>query len=507
VKTQVSSSKSAVSDRSTQSTAVAIFERASGVLLVGAALICFAGHLVSIFESSDTAWLVKTGQLILSTGAIPQTDPFSWTKSGAPWVLYQWLFEATAGLIYQYGGLWWTGLAGALCAGLVLFLLLPGFMFNARVKTPYVFGLLTLAMSNVWFWMRPQLASFLLIPVFMLMLERFRTKGFYNALWLLPPLMVLWANCHTFWFIGLMLIGLYLVPSVFTRKLNGSDRRKVALLCALSFPAVLANPYGFGLVAYTASFLQGPAFSSLYELRPLIVTNPFGNLNAITYFLIASVALFASRKHIPMQGKILSVVSISAAVAFFRYIPVAILLTWPFVAIALSKFDLTRDQSRKCPDQTFFSLGLAATAFVLVPFLYVAQFPPSEPIWFTHSHSNKPVIQFLAKNPQLRARLFTDASIGCSQIMAKQTPVFIDSRFDFYGKEFFDSWLDCLKARGNWQEYLRQWKIETVAISTSYELYGALKSSGDWSIAFDDGMNCVFTRRRDTSLRSIDATR
>src|SRR3954470_10961426 len=66
-----------------------------GVLLLAAAL----GSSKSIFNDGDVSWHIATGQWILQHGAIPRTDPFSFTWAGKPWVPIEWL----AGGVYARG--------------------------------------------------------------------------------------------------------------------------------------------------------------------------------------------------------------------------------------------------------------------------------------------------------------------------------------------------------------------------------------------------------------------
>ncbi len=60
---------------------------------------------------------VRTGQLIVDTGQIPTTDPFSFTWNGQPWTLHEWLSEVLMYLLISS--------VGAL-ASLILFGLIPG---------------------------------------------------------------------------------------------------------------------------------------------------------------------------------------------------------------------------------------------------------------------------------------------------------------------------------------------------------------------------------------------
>ena len=66
---------------------------------------------------------------------------------------------------------------------------------------------LAAAASGVYWSARPQIISFALAGVFAYVLWLFRWRGL-NRLWVLPPLMAVWANVHGGFAIGFILIAL-----------------------------------------------------------------------------------------------------------------------------------------------------------------------------------------------------------------------------------------------------------------------------------------------------------
>ena len=88
--------------------------------IVGIALICvcvlnFCANIWRVLQSSDTAWLIKTGEYIAQHG-LQVTDVFSWTVKDRPWIIYQWMFALAFGALFHKGGLWLVGLTAALAA-------------------------------------------------------------------------------------------------------------------------------------------------------------------------------------------------------------------------------------------------------------------------------------------------------------------------------------------------------------------------------------------------------
>src|SRR4051795_8410427 len=84
-----------------------------GVLLLAAAL----GSSKTIFNDGDVSWHIATGQWILQHGAIPRTDPFSFTWAGKPWVPIEWLAEVIYASAYKLAG--YSGVAALVTAALI----------------------------------------------------------------------------------------------------------------------------------------------------------------------------------------------------------------------------------------------------------------------------------------------------------------------------------------------------------------------------------------------------
>lgn len=443
----------------------------------------FASNIERVFQSSDTAWLIKTGQHLLEHG-FTRTDPFSWTCSRQPLVIYQWLFSIFAGAVYKIGGLWLIGLTTAIAVALLLLVLLPHLMLKQGVKPVYVFGLTSLILTPAWFWARPQIVSFILIVIFVSLLESFRQNGFKKKHWLLPLLMVLWANCHSFWFIGLAMMLAYFLPACRSLKMAG-----FTLLCIAS---VFLNPYGAGLISYNLSFLSEPDFGTIRELQPSLLLDPVSNLQTLTYLCLAWIAIIANRAKVPLQGLILASLGTFSGLLFYRFAPIAILLTWPYMALALSENSYFANFKLK----TNFVLAILTLSIIATSVCYINKFPVDKPVWFTYTCNNLKVIEFLRQNPTLTEKMFCGPALGCSQILENLGPVFIDTRFDFYGRDFCNKYSHCLTAQEGWQAYLDKWKIKTVSIEKTSLLNRELAQSPLWRKVYDDGDYLVWRRSK-----------
>ena len=74
----------------------------------------------SAFIDPDLWWHLQTGQDIVTSRTIPQTDIYSFTKAGSEWITHEWLSEVAIYVTFRVAG--WAGL-------LILFPALIAFAF------------------------------------------------------------------------------------------------------------------------------------------------------------------------------------------------------------------------------------------------------------------------------------------------------------------------------------------------------------------------------------------
>ena len=155
-------------------------------------------------------WHLATGRYIVETGVIPQTDPFSYTAAGQPWVAHEWLAEIGMFLLYRSGGY---------LAMVVCFASLITLTYWLALRTLRTLGIGLPASVCITFWIafmsmagwhvRPQAFSYLFFSFFLYLLIRARSHN-DRRLWLLPLTMVVWVNLHGGYIMGLILVGLFI---------------------------------------------------------------------------------------------------------------------------------------------------------------------------------------------------------------------------------------------------------------------------------------------------------
>lgn len=194
----------------------------------------------------DAWWHLRTGQLILERGAVPQADWFAYADP-APWIDLHWGFQVVLAALFSIGG---APLLVALKA-----LLTSGALASCvaarRSAWPmelalvaWLPALLALSLRMV---LRPELFTLLFLSVYLCVL--FHAERRPRLLWLLPLVQLLWVNLQPLFPLGPIVLALYLVGRLlddrFAPTPSAAPRWRLLAGVALAVcGACLVNPYG-----------------------------------------------------------------------------------------------------------------------------------------------------------------------------------------------------------------------------------------------------------------------
>ena len=250
-------------------------------------------------RGDDLFFMLSTARWIVEHGAVPWVDVFSYTAQGQPWI-YPVGGEPIVLCVWLIGGYTALSLLAPLgCAGTVALALRKGSLISALLAVLAVPLIASRCM------VRGDLFTTVLSAGFLGLLWRYHTTG-RARLWLLPVLMILWCNAHVGFFVGLAMIGGYvlveileLVVSLPTMAAAERLRRAWPWLIA-TFPATLVNPFGWSIYDGIIRQLTSPQLEWISEWAPV-------PLNWTMMSTIASPGDF--------RGTILLVMMIAGAIA------------------------------------------------------------------------------------------------------------------------------------------------------------------------------------------------
>jgi len=159
--------------------------------------------------NDDIWWHLTAGDWILEHGRVPTEEFASWTAAGTPWFDYEWLWQL--GVLW----LWRTGAGPALVLSTALLALAAGVLLylalretGAGIALASVLLWLALFAARLRFQARPEMVTYPLLALCLLLILRARRTGRWRALWVMVPLTALWANMHPGFLFALGLLGL-----------------------------------------------------------------------------------------------------------------------------------------------------------------------------------------------------------------------------------------------------------------------------------------------------------
>jgi len=491
----------------------------------------------TMLGDGDTGWHVRTGEWIIANGRVPDKDVFSFTKAGDPWYAWEWLWDVTFAWLYSHGGLATVVLASIIVLAVTFVLLLQ--LLRRRCDNPLiVMGVtfLACAASAIHWLARPHLFTMLLTVILMSILDRVQ-KGRTNLLWLLPPLTILWTNLHGGFFVEFIILAAFLAGEIARALFAGEGGERLAARASAKRYALTAlgclagtfvNPYTYHLHAHIIQFFREPYhIQNIAEYQSANFHEPAALYLEFTVLLSVVSAIWFLVKRRDFVPLVLLCGWAHLAVFAARNVPLFGLVAAPYIAPAMAEMLEALAEARVA-----LWVRRTAASFREIGF----EFSETDRLWRLHVVSIAAVValallmtspaatgklkaeydpqrypekalNLLLANPQ--ARVFADDEWG-DYLIYKLSPynhkVFVDGRDDFYGEKFEEKYLDVMTVHYDWEQYLRQYRIDTVLLSTKSALATVMKESGHWRAVYDDTVAIVFASVPDRAPENQSAS-
>jgi hypothetical protein len=397
-----------------------------GLFTYGAAL----ARGSALLADPDVYLHVAVGRWIIAHGFVPHADVFSFSVPGAPWVPHEWLSEVIFATLYDQVG--WVGLvaltgltfalAMALLARALLIFLAPTY---ALIGTLTAWGLcapLVLA--------RPHVLAFPLVVAWTTSLVLARSKDRAPAPFA-ALLMVLWANLHGGFMIGLVLAALIGGEALFEAKDFHAARR------------VARNWGAFGLLSIAAAFVTPNGIAGV--LLPLDMVRMNFALSFITewmspnfqhpqpleiWLMLFLMGVLFIGIRLPVTRIVMLMVLLHMALTHRRHDTLLGMVTPLLLAPSLA-WQLPRRPEDGRPLRPSVRLAASAVAIVFAVALTAWRRDVThEPDRFTPAAALRAV-----KQGQIGGPVFNDFNFG-GYLIWSGVPTFIDGRADMYGDQF-----------------------------------------------------------------------
>jgi hypothetical protein len=456
---------------------------------------------------ADFWFHLKTGEFVFKTGGIPRIELFSFTYYGFPWTAHGWLSGVLFYAVYSTVGLKPLIFIFALLTAIAFWL-----AFKRTDAHPFFAGsaiLLAVWTSLPNIGVRPRVFTILFASIYLAFLSRLARGIQEHWIWLLIPLMTLWANLHGGFFIGLALVGLTgvgIVLDYWAGVLEEAESfrprfRKLAILFLGCVLAVLVNPFGVKLYTGPIAVLRSPIFQDLVTdwLSPNFHLSTGRPLLLLIVLTIAALALSPRR---PKPSEVL--LFLATLYATLKTQRNAVILSLVAAPLFANYFQLWLDSTRfgkrfgTVREDRNPRLALLLTIVLLLPLLAFAvklkSTVYSNP---TQQSMRVPVkaVEYLKQNG-ITGNTFTAPNVWGAYLLwaAPRNPVYIDGR-DVYPDTFVKEFVDILFGRVDWRGVFDQRGVQIVLIEPGTLLARQLAEAPGWERIYEDDMSVVFKRR------------
>ncbi len=463
----------------------------------------------NIFEG-DTFWHLKLGQYILQTHSFPFHDIFSYTFAGMRIYPVEWLFEVVWYALYKLFGVAGLIVIKSTISGLTAAVLYYSLQQNTIDK--YIAGFIVLSIfilssassfifssSGSYFLDRPQIITYLGIAVLIAITSQEYKEQ--KILWVIPLLVVIWANMHpgvvfgiiflTAWFMEgfIDLLKGNIVPAVFYKRLS-------VLLLSLAATLITPNTYHLYtfLFHHVASLGRKGGLEYIAEFMPPSLSQTPGMFIGLVIFsAIFVLGIF----RMPLRYVLYGIVLIPMSFDMRRMVIMALIGIAPGIGLVVQDW-LTRLGKLHVPA---FLVTIVCAGVLLLPFLYEynqyrTDYVGYKGIGIQKQFYPKRAIDFILKH-HIQGNIYNSINFGGAVIFLGYPRIkdFIDTRLD--PERFLLPEVN--RAMGSppaFDSLLGRYKVTYALVETYVPVnYPWLLPSPDWHLVYFDDYAQIYVKQ------------
>ena len=401
---------------------------------------------------TDMYWHLANA-IQMSAHGLVRTDTYSWTAPGAPVPTDQWLGEALFGL--GYGAAGWLGVVLVRTLGVaVLVSAIALAAFTRRPRAPVValgVALPAIVLSRFIWTERPELLGIACFALLVFLLQLGGTRPLY----VVAPLLIVWANVHGSFALG---AGLVLVVSAYGAWRDPGLRRGYAVAAAGALLAFLLTPAGPGTLATPGTHFFSPP-REIEEWAPPDVATAPGAVWALV--LLVTVATAATAGGARWRDVVLIAPVAMLSLVAIRHTPLFAIAATPYLADRLP-VAIARITGRTLPERSprpirtaLAALPAAAGLVLLAMGVAIAPREPDESMYPVGA------LAVLPSGPGVLAEYDWG---GWLIWHAPATPVFVDGRLGPYRGRILADHTRVIEAAPGWREVLARRGVRSLLV-------------------------------------------
>ena len=452
----------------------------AGVIGFGFAVAGFALGIRSIGDNSLFTH-IATGRLILDQGSIPTTDPYSFTAAGQPWIVQSWLADLLYGVAERLAGGNGVRVLGGLLVGTLLALVWRLTRPAKTLAPRLIVTAMTLLVGIAFFAPRPLVFGLVLLALTLMIV----TEG-KDPRWLIPILWV-WVNVHGSFPLAIVALGCLALGARFDGDRTSAPWRPV-LWASAGVLLGAVNPLGPKLLLFPVDLL-----GRMEVLRNVVEwqSPDFETSYARLFLVQVVVAVLVLVRRPSYRAALPLVVFVAAALLGARNIPIASIVLVPGLAAGLTGLGRLDGRERgPVPAVLAVMVALAGLSVSVVslgrPAYDLDTYPVAAIDWLDE-----------------RGALTPDGRVATSDVIGNllelrdgtDASVFFDDRYDMYPTSVSKDYLALNQGAADWAAVLDRYGVEYLLWPRNAPLSSLVRSSGDWSVPYEDDEVIVACRR------------
>lgn len=497
-------------------------------LVLGGLVLIFYGlflaHKIDL-RTADLGRHLQNGRLAAEEHTIPHTNFYSYTEPEYPVVTHHW----GSGMLFYLG---WK--AGGFAGVEVLFItvsvltLAIFYGIGAAAAGPgpaAIIAALAMPMLAERTEVRPEAFSYLFVGLFFFILLQWQKKhpgrtSDWRLLALLPIIEILWVNTHIYFFLGYVLIAIFLATAFVKRPFELEKIKALGCVLIATIAASFINPFGISGAAAPFTIFENYGYR-VAENQPVWVLEtllPSPNLTIFKILfatLIASFVLRAWRAKENRMSPVLAIVGVMvSAMAWLATRNFALFGFFfvPLVAANLAPVFLDWLDRRRW--RVTMASGIVLVLAIIPGFFgqWQRYFPHWHEPGLGLEHNTENAASFFREHG-LTGPIFNNYDIGGYLIwyLYGQEKVFVDNRPEAYPSVFFtDEYVPIQEKDDAWQKALAQWDFNTIFFSHRDMTPWAQKflitrvTDRAWAPVYADHSAIIFVRRNEKDKDLIE---
>lgn len=467
-------------------------------------------RLTNTVADPDLWGYLSFGRLFWETGRFPYQDVFAYLPTLSPWIYHEWLTGVVFSPLYQT-----LGAPGLQVVKYVLGLTTLWLIYataRRRGAEPIaalwalflVQGFLATGYSPV----RAQVFTYTFFPLTLYILETTRFTGRWPRLWLLVPIMVVWANLHGGFLAGLGLIFLYGLGEALSRR----PFLPYGGILVLSGLATLINPYGLQYWRYliAAVSLPRPEISEWVSVWQAYQRGVFFD-EFFLFFVVLALALlvFAWARRWELTPALVFGLTIYLGLRHLRHQVFFYMVLGAYLPSPLTTFlrVLRSDARWHILRQGWLKIPAVLLGVLMVGF-YTYQTAVQEPFSLKlpslSGAQEKSRIYYptgaaaYIQEHHLAGKLLTEFNWGeyLIWVLYPQCRVSLDGRFEtVYPEAVCREYFDFLNGRVTWRQFLEKYPPDMILIDNRSKVYSFLREEKSWRQVYQEPGCALLVRR------------